>query len=66
VISPEDLVVTKMISGRAKDIEDVEGILAAQESLNTERVRRILDEVDAALGDTGSLARFDAILAQAR
>jgi predicted nucleotidyltransferase len=32
VMSPEDLVVTKILAGRPKDIEDVRGILAERVS----------------------------------
>jgi hypothetical protein len=35
VISPEDLIVTKVLAGRSKDIEDVRGVLRERASLST-------------------------------
>jgi hypothetical protein len=51
MISAEDLVVTKVLAGRPKDIEDVRGILAAQNAtFGVDAVRRTLGELEAALG----------------
>jgi len=51
VISPEDLVVTKILAGRPKDLEDVEGVLREQgERLDLERSRRFLRSLEQALG----------------
>lgn len=50
VISPEDLVVTKILAGRPKDLEDVRGILReARGTFEPERVRSLLGALDAAL-----------------
>jgi hypothetical protein len=60
VIAPGDLIVTKVISGRTKDLDDIAGILATQgPTLDTRRIRTLLGELDAALGDTEFVARFD-------
>lgn len=43
VISPEDLIVTKLLAGRPKDIEDVHGILRERVGrLDLKRIRRTL------------------------
>jgi hypothetical protein len=50
VISPEDLVVTKVLAGRPKDLEDVRGILRQTGArLESERVRSLLESLEAAL-----------------
>jgi hypothetical protein len=50
VISPEDLVVTKILAGRPKDLEDVRGILRqAGAKFEPERVRSLLTSLEAAL-----------------
>lgn len=63
VIGPEELVVTKIVAGRLKDLEDVQGILRAQEaSLDHERVRSLLRLLDAALDRTDLTPAFEAQL----
>jgi predicted nucleotidyltransferase len=47
--TPEDLIVTKAVAQRPKDIADIESILIACESLDVERVRRLAAEFAAAL-----------------
>lgn len=50
VISPEDLVVTKVLAGRPKDLEDVRGILRQTGTrFESERVRSLLGSLEAAL-----------------
>ncbi len=50
VISPEDLVVTKILAGRPKDLEDVRGILRqAGATFDPERVRSLLGALETAL-----------------
>jgi predicted nucleotidyltransferase len=44
VISPEDLIVTKILAGRSKDLEDVRGILKERRaSLDLDHIRETLD-----------------------
>jgi len=51
VISPEDLVATKILAGRPKDIEDVRGILRERLStLDLESIRSTLALLEEALG----------------
>jgi hypothetical protein len=50
VISPEDLLITKTLAGRPKDVEDVRGILRERlVELDIPRVRRILRQLDESL-----------------
>ncbi len=50
VISPEDLVVTKVLAGRPKDLEDVRGVLREQgRALDLDRSRRFLRRLEQAL-----------------
>jgi predicted nucleotidyltransferase len=66
LISPEDLVVTKILAGRPKDIEDVRGVLLEQEGLDVARIRELLGELEAALEDTRLLRRFERVFGKAR
>lgn len=50
VMSPEDVIITKVLAGRAKDIEDVKYVIAAHhETLDTERIDTILGLLEQAL-----------------
>lgn len=56
LISPEDLIVTKILAGRPKDLLDVRGIVREQgDRLDVERVRALLRLLEGALG-RGDLA----------
>jgi predicted nucleotidyltransferase len=60
VISPEDLIVTKILAGRPKDIEDVRGVLADRfESLDLDRVRSLLRLLEQALGQSDLLSTLE-------
>ena len=60
VISPEDLVVTKVLAGRPKDIEDVRGVLRERaESLDLGRVRETLRLLEQALGQSDLVVVFE-------
>jgi len=49
VIGPQELIVTKILAGRAKDLDDVQGILRAQaDALDESRVRTLLRELHSA------------------
>ena len=53
VISPEDLIATKILAGRPKDIEDVRGILRERLStLDLESIRSTLTLLEEALGQS--------------
>jgi len=67
VISPEDLIVTKILAGRPKDIEDVRGILRERESsLDLGQIRDTLDLLDQALDRNDLLEALDAELRDLR
>lgn len=57
IITPEDLLVTKILAGRPKDIEDARGILAVRgPALDLERTRSLLTILESAL-DRSDLVR---------
>ncbi len=67
VLSPEDLVVTKILAGRPKDLEDVRGILREQgDAFDLTRVRELLRLLEAALGQSDLVPLFEEQLAASR
>jgi hypothetical protein len=61
VISAEDLIVTTVLAGRAKDIEDVRGVLAERGgSLRLDQIRTTLTMLEEALGQSDLLRLFEA------
>lgn len=61
VLAPEELVVTKILAGRPKDLEDVRGILKAQgRSFDAARARRLLRMLETALDQSDLMPAFDA------
>jgi predicted nucleotidyltransferase len=64
-ISPEDLVIHKVLAGRPRDIDDVLGLLLKQPDLDHTSIRSWLDGFDAEL-DTDLRRRFDELVEQAR
>lgn len=66
VISPEDLVVSKILAGRQKDLEDVVGVLQLQgEQLNLAAVRTLLGLLEEALDQSDLLPMLDRALRRA-
>jgi hypothetical protein len=64
VISPEDLIVTKLLAGRPKDIEDVRGILRERaRRLDVRRIRRTLRVLGEAIAQTNLPQIFNSELA---
>lgn len=60
VISPEDLIITKVLAGRPKDIEDIRGVTHERRaSLDVERIRQILGILEQALGQSDLLPVFE-------
>lgn len=60
VISPEDLIITKVLAGRAKDIEDVRGVTHERRaSLDVDRIRSILGLLEEALSRSDLLPEFE-------
>lgn len=67
VISPEDLIVTKVLAGRSKDIEDVRGVLRERaESLDMSRIRGTLRLLEDALGQSDLVVVFETELEKLR
>ncbi len=67
VISPEDLIVTKILAGRSKDLEDVRGILLElAQSLDLSQVRETIRLLEQALGQSDLLPVFEAELRQSQ
>lgn len=62
VISPEDLIVTKVLAGRPKDLEDVRGILRSNEGLDLARIRSVLGLLEEALDRRDLLPEVEAAL----
>lgn len=64
VISPEDLIVAKVLAGRTKDLEDVRGILS-ERRLDLAQIRDTLRLLEEALGQSDLLPAFEAELRHA-
>jgi hypothetical protein len=65
VISPEDLIATKILAGRPKDIDDVRGILRERLStLDLESIRSTLALLEEALGQSDLRPSFERELAR--
>jgi hypothetical protein len=65
-ISPEDLIVTKILAGRPKDIDDVHGVLRTRGStLDLELVRHTLALLESALGQSDLLPTLASAVARA-
>lgn len=60
VICAEDLVVTKVLAGRPKDLEDARGVVQAQgDALDRDAVRRTLRMLEGALGMSDLVPAFE-------
>lgn len=60
VISPEDLIVTKILAGRPKDLEDVRSVTYERRaSLDAERIRAVLGLLEHALTQSDLLPQFE-------
>jgi Nucleotidyl transferase AbiEii toxin, Type IV TA system len=63
VIAPEELVVTKILAGRSKDLDDVQGILRSQgDALDLTRVRDLLTQLQVAINQSDLLPALEAQL----
>jgi len=60
VISPEDLIITKILAGRPKDIEDIRGVInERRSSLDVARIRAVLKHLERALDQSDLLPSFE-------
>ncbi|HEU4886443.1 MAG TPA: nucleotidyltransferase, partial [Thermoanaerobaculia bacterium] len=60
VISPEDLIVSKILAGRPKDIEDIRGVIhERRDSLDAGRIREVLRLLEQALTQSDLLPVFE-------
>ncbi len=67
LISVEDLLVTKILAGRPKDLEDVRGILVSRgKTVDLGRVRRLLRKLESALGQDDLLPALKTVLVSAK
>lgn len=63
VISPEDLLITKVLAGRPKDLEDIRGVLYLRATaLDLGYIRRTLTAIEDALGQSDLRPLFEAEL----
>jgi hypothetical protein len=58
VLSPENLVVTKLLAGRPKDLEDIRELLARRSDLNHPHIEALLRELEGALGQSDLLPQY--------
>lgn len=66
-ISPEDLIVTKLLAGRGKDFDDVVGVLREKASvLDLSHVRSLLGQIEEALARGDLLPELDRALMAAQ
>ena len=62
IISPEDLIVTKILAARQKDLTDVRNLIKVQgKRLDVAWIRQLLEELEAALGQSDLLPVFEEI-----
>jgi len=67
VISPEDLIIAKIMAGRSKDIEDARSVIHERRgSLDGERIRTFLGLLEQALGQSDLLPVFEKAWAEAK
>ncbi len=67
LISVEDLIATKILAGRRKDLDDIRDVLArGRETVDVARVRDVLGALERALNDAGLLKRFERLWAAKR
>lgn len=66
VITPEDLLISKILAARPKDLEDVRGILRVRgDTLDLGRVRRMLQLLEEAIGQSDLVPAFEQALKDA-
>lgn len=67
VISPEDLVVSKILAGRPKDLEDVLGVLQLRgEQMDLAAIQKLLTTLEQALDQSDLLPLLESVCRRAR
>lgn len=67
VLSPEDLIVTKVLAGRPKDLEDIRGIVSKRgKDLDLPGTRALLRLLEEGLGQSDLLPLLEAQIAAVR
>ena len=61
IASAEDVIVMKVLAGRAKDLDDVTSILTAKRNLDLEQVRETLSLLEKALDQSDLLPLFETL-----
>ena len=62
VIDPEDLVIAKLLAGRRKDVEDAATLWRLhRDTLNADRIRRVLALLEEALGQSDLVPLFESV-----
>ena len=65
VLSPEDLLVAKILASRPKDLEDAAGVLRSRRgSLDLSAVRSLLCQLEEALGQSDLLPALERLIAE--
>ena len=62
VLSRENLVVTKVLAGRPKDLEDIRELVARHENLEVSRIEALLREIEYAIDERDLIPRFRSCL----
>jgi hypothetical protein len=62
----EDLLIMKAVARRPKDLQDIEGLLAAHPEADVVGVRRWVNEFAVALSTSDMLDEFDKLVARSR
>jgi hypothetical protein len=63
VLSPADLIVTKILAGRPRDLEDVRGVLRQPNvRLDLTRARSLLQSLEQALGQSDLVSLLDSLI----
>ena len=64
--SREDLLIMKAVAGRPKDLQDIEGLLAAHPEADITTVRQSVSEFATALSTSVMLEEFDKLVARSK
>ena len=66
VLSPEDLIVTKLLAFRPRDVDDILGILGEQRELDLDHITETVALVQEGLDDPDLMSRWQELLRTGR